>query len=153
MSVSAPRLARADALTVRPVEARDLDAVIALDAGTGAVRAMVGGREPRAGGFNRAIAARRQPGPRHMATLDVAGLHMAGLAHLFAGGREFGRDGRMLRRLRGLCCRPRLGRAAERKRNDSAEERRGDDPSHRCTSWVVDGDSGYFRVVCARRLW
>ena len=32
MSVSAPRLARADALTVRPVEARDLDAVIALDA-------------------------------------------------------------------------------------------------------------------------
>lgn len=31
MSISAPRLAAADALTVRPVEVRDLDAVIALD--------------------------------------------------------------------------------------------------------------------------
>lgn len=37
-------------------------AVVALDAETGAVRAMVGGREPRAGGFNRATGARRQPG-------------------------------------------------------------------------------------------
>jgi len=37
-------------------------AVVALDAETGAVRAMVGGREPRAGGFNRATVARRQPG-------------------------------------------------------------------------------------------
>lgn len=37
-------------------------AVVALEAGSGAVRAMVGGRAPRAGGFNRATAARRQPG-------------------------------------------------------------------------------------------
>lgn len=37
-------------------------AVVALDAETGAVRAMVGGREARAGGFNRATGARRQPG-------------------------------------------------------------------------------------------
>ncbi|WP_439577966.1 transglycosylase domain-containing protein [Elioraea sp.] len=37
-------------------------AVVALDAETGAVRAMVGGREARAGGFNRTTAARRQPG-------------------------------------------------------------------------------------------
>ena len=37
-------------------------AVVALDATTGAVRVMVGGRDYRAGGFNRAVAARRQPG-------------------------------------------------------------------------------------------
>ncbi len=37
-------------------------AVVALDAATGAVRAMVGGRDYRAGGFNRAVTARRQPG-------------------------------------------------------------------------------------------
>ncbi len=37
-------------------------ALVALDAATGAVRAMVGGRDYRAGGFNRAVAARRQPG-------------------------------------------------------------------------------------------
>ena len=37
-------------------------AVVALDAETGAVRAMVGGREARASGFNRATGARRQPG-------------------------------------------------------------------------------------------
>jgi penicillin-binding protein 1A len=37
-------------------------AVVALEAETGAVRVMVGGREARAGGFNRAVAARRQPG-------------------------------------------------------------------------------------------
>jgi penicillin-binding protein 1A len=37
-------------------------AVVALEAETGAVRAMVGGRTPRTGGFNRATAARRQPG-------------------------------------------------------------------------------------------
>lgn len=35
-------------------------AVVALDAGSGALRALVGGREP--GGFNRAVQARRQPG-------------------------------------------------------------------------------------------
>lgn len=37
-------------------------AVVVLDANTGAVRAMVGGRDYRAGGFNRAVTARRQPG-------------------------------------------------------------------------------------------
>ncbi|MBV9750635.1 MAG: transpeptidase-transglycosylase, partial [Acetobacteraceae bacterium] len=37
-------------------------AVVVLDAATGAVRAMVGGRDPEAGGFNRAVLARRQPG-------------------------------------------------------------------------------------------
>lgn len=37
-------------------------AVVVLDAATGAVRAMVGGRDYRAGGFNRAVTARRQPG-------------------------------------------------------------------------------------------
>ena len=37
-------------------------AVVALDAATGAVRAMVGGRAESGGGFNRAVAARRQPG-------------------------------------------------------------------------------------------
>ncbi len=37
-------------------------AVVILDAATGAVRAMVGGRDSRAGGFNRAVDARRQPG-------------------------------------------------------------------------------------------
>ncbi len=37
-------------------------AVVVLDAGTGAVRAIAGGRDYRAGAFNRAITARRQPG-------------------------------------------------------------------------------------------
>ncbi len=37
-------------------------AVVAIDAATGAVRAMVGGRSYRPGAFNRAVAARRQPG-------------------------------------------------------------------------------------------
>ncbi|HTW26311.1 MAG TPA: PBP1A family penicillin-binding protein [Acetobacteraceae bacterium] len=37
-------------------------AVVVLDAATGAVRAMVGGAGDPAGGFNRAVAARRQPG-------------------------------------------------------------------------------------------
>ncbi len=37
-------------------------AVVVLDAASGAVRAMVGGREGRASGFNRAVLARRQPG-------------------------------------------------------------------------------------------
>lgn len=37
-------------------------AILAMDAATGAVRAMVGGREYRPGAFNRAVAARRQPG-------------------------------------------------------------------------------------------
>ena len=37
-------------------------AVVVLDAATGAVRAMVGGRDYRTGPFNRAVLARRQPG-------------------------------------------------------------------------------------------
>lgn len=37
-------------------------AVVALDAATGAVRAMVGGRDYRTGPYNRAVLARRQPG-------------------------------------------------------------------------------------------
>jgi penicillin-binding protein 1A len=37
-------------------------AVVVLDADTGAVRAMVGGHQHRAGGYNRAVLARRQPG-------------------------------------------------------------------------------------------
>ena len=37
-------------------------AVVVLDAGTGAVRAMVGGRDYTASSYNRAVAARRQPG-------------------------------------------------------------------------------------------
>ena len=37
-------------------------AVVVLDAATGAVRAMVGGRDYKASSFNRAVSARRQPG-------------------------------------------------------------------------------------------
>lgn len=37
-------------------------AVVVLDAATGAVRALVGGRDRRGSGFNRAVLARRQPG-------------------------------------------------------------------------------------------
>jgi penicillin-binding protein 1A len=37
-------------------------AVVVMDAATGAVRAMVGGRDHHAGAFNRAVAMRRQPG-------------------------------------------------------------------------------------------
>jgi penicillin-binding protein 1A len=37
-------------------------AVVALDAASGAIRVMVGGRAESGGGFNRAVAARRQPG-------------------------------------------------------------------------------------------
>ncbi|HST75873.1 MAG TPA: PBP1A family penicillin-binding protein [Acetobacteraceae bacterium] len=37
-------------------------AVVVLDAASGAVRAMVGGRDARGSGFNRAVQARRQPG-------------------------------------------------------------------------------------------
>jgi penicillin-binding protein 1A len=40
----------------------DQGAVVILDAATGAVRAMVGGRNFRTGPFNRAVLARRQPG-------------------------------------------------------------------------------------------
>ena len=54
-------------------------ALVVLDAPTGAVRAMVGGRDYRASPFNRAVAARRQPGSAFkpivwLAALD-RGLH------------------------------------------------------------------------------
>jgi len=54
--------ARLAALLDGPGKAADASegAVVALDSGSGALRAMVGGREP--GGFNRAVQARRQPG-------------------------------------------------------------------------------------------
>ncbi|MBO0712740.1 MAG: transpeptidase-transglycosylase, partial [Acetobacteraceae bacterium] len=54
--------ARLAALLDGPGRAADASegAVVALDARSGALRAMVGGREP--GGFNRAVQARRQPG-------------------------------------------------------------------------------------------
>ena len=49
-------------------------AVVVLDAATGAVRAMVGGRDPREGGFNRAVQARRQPGSAFKSFVWLAAL-------------------------------------------------------------------------------
>ncbi len=49
-------------------------AVVVLDAGTGAVRAMVGGRLYQAGGFNRAVTARRQPGSAFKSFVWLAAL-------------------------------------------------------------------------------
>lgn len=56
--------ARLDALLDGPGAQAEVGqgAVVVLDAGTGAVRAMAGGRDWRAGAFNRAVTARRQPG-------------------------------------------------------------------------------------------
>ncbi|HEY0184332.1 MAG TPA: PBP1A family penicillin-binding protein [Rhodopila sp.] len=56
--------ARLSALLDGPGAAADVGegAVVILDAATGAVRAMVGGRNFRASPFNRAVLARRQPG-------------------------------------------------------------------------------------------
>ena len=56
--------AKLDALLAGPGVAANVGqgAVVVLDAGTGAVRAMVGGRDWRASPFNRAVSARRQPG-------------------------------------------------------------------------------------------
>jgi penicillin-binding protein 1A len=53
-----------DALLAGPGRAADVGqgAVVAIDANTGAVRAMVGGRDYRTGPYNRAVLARRQPG-------------------------------------------------------------------------------------------
>ena len=55
---------RLDALLGGPGEAARVGqgAVVALDAASGAVRAMVGGRDYRRSPFNRAVLARRQPG-------------------------------------------------------------------------------------------
>jgi penicillin-binding protein 1A len=55
---------RLDALLTGPGEATGATqgAVVVLDATTGAVRAMVGGRDYRMSSYNRAVVARRQPG-------------------------------------------------------------------------------------------
>jgi len=55
---------RLEALLAGPGAAADVGqgAVVVLDAATGAVRAMAGGRDYRRGPFNRAVSARRQPG-------------------------------------------------------------------------------------------
>jgi penicillin-binding protein 1A len=49
-------------------------AVVVLDAASGAVRAMVGGRDRRGGGFNRAVLARRQPGSAFKPFVWIAAL-------------------------------------------------------------------------------
>jgi penicillin-binding protein 1A len=49
-------------------------AVVVLDAGSGAVRAMAGGRDFRASQFNRATSARRQPGSAFKPFVDLAAL-------------------------------------------------------------------------------
>jgi penicillin-binding protein 1A len=56
--------ARLEALLAGPGGTADVGqgAVVVLDAGTGAVRAMAGGRDYRRSQFNRAVGARRQPG-------------------------------------------------------------------------------------------
>ncbi|WP_084697975.1 transglycosylase domain-containing protein [Muricoccus aerilatus] len=56
--------ARLEAMLAGPGAAADAGqgAVVVLDASTGAVRAMAGGRDYRRGPFNRAVSARRQPG-------------------------------------------------------------------------------------------
>ncbi|MBI0534432.1 PBP1A family penicillin-binding protein [Roseomonas sp. KE2513] len=56
--------ARLEAMLAGPGAAADVGqgAVVVLDASTGAVRAMAGGRDYRRGPFNRAVSARRQPG-------------------------------------------------------------------------------------------
>ena len=49
-------------------------AVVVLDAGTGLVRAMVGGRDYRSSPYNRAVAARRQPGSAFKPVVWLAAL-------------------------------------------------------------------------------
>lgn len=56
-------------------------AVVILDAGTGAVRAMVGGSDYRASPYNRAVAARRQPGSAFKPVIWVTALQ-----HGFSAG-------------------------------------------------------------------
>ena len=68
--------ARLDALLAGPGRAAGVHqgAVVALDAGTGAVRAMAGGRDYRASPFNRATQARRQPGSAFKAFVYLAAI-------------------------------------------------------------------------------
>lgn len=55
-------------------------AVVALDAASGAVRAMVGGRDYRQSQFNRAASARRQPGSAFKPIVFLAAVERAGMA-------------------------------------------------------------------------
>ncbi len=68
--------ARIDALLAGPGRAAGVSqgAVVAIDAATGAVRAMAGGRDYRASPFNRATQARRQPGSAFKAFVYLAAL-------------------------------------------------------------------------------
>ncbi len=68
--------ARIDALLAGPGRAAGVSqgAVVAIDAATGAVRAMAGGRDYRTSPFNRATQARRQPGSAFKAFVYLAAL-------------------------------------------------------------------------------
>jgi penicillin-binding protein 1A len=68
---------RLEAMLAGPAAAANATqgAVVMLDAATGAVRAMVGGRDYRAGGFNRAAVARRQPGSAFKPFIWLAALN------------------------------------------------------------------------------
>lgn len=68
--------ARLEALLAGPGRAAGVHqgAVVALDAATGAVRAMAGGRDYRASPFNRATQARRQPGSAFKAFVYLAAI-------------------------------------------------------------------------------
>ncbi len=68
--------ARLRALLAGPGAAAGVEqgAVVVLDAATGAVRAMVGGRDYRAAPYNRAVLARRQPGSAFKAFVWLAAL-------------------------------------------------------------------------------
>jgi penicillin-binding protein 1A len=67
---------RLDALLAGPGEKAGVGqgAIIILDAGTGSVRAMVGGRDYRSSPYNRAVAARRQPGSSFKPVIWLAAL-------------------------------------------------------------------------------
>lgn len=69
--------ARLEAMLAGPAAAANATqgAVVILDAATGAVRAMIGGRDYRAGGFNRAAVARRQPGSAFKPFIWLAALN------------------------------------------------------------------------------
>ena len=54
-------------------------AVVVLDAATGQVRALVGGRDYRTGPFNRAVVARRQPGSAFKPFVWLAAIEAAGV--------------------------------------------------------------------------
>ena len=63
----------------RPGFAEGQGAVVAMDARTGAVLAMVGGRPSRGGAYNRATEARRQPGSAFKPFVWLAAIEAAGL--------------------------------------------------------------------------